>query len=92
MLVVYCPAYGTLRQELDLVGEDSAVFKLIGPALIRQDLVEAKANVSKRLEFIGGELSRLVTQLRVPQEKLQRAQEQARSSVGRTELPSVTEV
>lgn len=60
------------------MGEDSVVYKLIGPALIRQDLVEAKANVSKRLEFIGGELARLLQQQRAPQEKLRRAQEQAR--------------
>lgn len=56
------------------------VFKLIGPALIRQDLVEAKANVSKRLEFIGGELARLLQQQRGPQDKLRRAQEQARAA------------
>ena len=70
-----------ITQELDLVGEDSVVFKLIGPALIKQDLVEAKANVSKRLEFIGGELARLLQQQRAPQEKLRRAQEQARSAL-----------
>ena len=56
------------------------VYKLIGPALIKQDLVEAQANVSKRLEFIGGELARLLQQLRAPQEKLRRAQEQARAA------------
>ena len=56
------------------------MFKLIGPALIRQDLVEAKANVSKRLEFIGGELARMLQQQRAPQEKLRRAQEQARAA------------
>ena len=57
------------------------VYKLIGPALIKQDLVEAKANVSKRLEFIGGELARLLQQQRAPQEKLRRAQEQARAGL-----------
>jgi prefoldin beta subunit len=31
------------------------VFKLIGPVLVKQDLVEAKSNVGKRLEFIGNE-------------------------------------
>ncbi len=63
-------------QELDLVKEDSTVYKLIGPTLIKQDLVEAKANVSKRLGYISNELTRLAAQLRAPQEKLQRAQEQ----------------
>ena len=31
------------------------MFKLIGPVLIKQDLVEAKSNVTKRLEFIQNE-------------------------------------
>ncbi len=31
------------------------MFKLIGPVLIRQDLVEARANVTKRLEYISSE-------------------------------------
>jgi len=35
------------------------VFKLIGPVLIKQDLVEAKSNVGKRLEFISNETERL---------------------------------
>jgi hypothetical protein len=36
--------------------EDAAVYKLVGPMLIKQDLMEAKSNVSKRLEYIGGEM------------------------------------
>ena len=35
--------------------EDAAVFKLVGPVLIPQDLIEAKANVAKRLEYMTGE-------------------------------------
>jgi prefoldin beta subunit len=35
------------------------VYKLIGPVLIKQDLVEAKSNVEKRLEFIQNETERL---------------------------------
>ena len=35
------------------------MFKLIGPVLIKQDLVEAKSNVQKRLEFIQNETERL---------------------------------
>lgn len=30
------------------------MYKMIGPALVRQDTLEAQSNVSKRLEFIGG--------------------------------------
>lgn len=46
-------------QELDLLDDDATVFKLIGPAMIKQDLVEAKTNVSKRLEYIQGEMRRI---------------------------------
>jgi prefoldin beta subunit len=54
-----------LLQELNLLGDDSNVFKLIGPALIKQDLVEAKSNVSKRIEYIKGELERVEGQIKV---------------------------
>ncbi len=42
-------------QELERLEPDASVFKLVGPVLIRQDLVEARANVTKRLEFISAE-------------------------------------
>lgn len=35
---------------------DANVYKLIGSALIKQDRVEAQQNVSKRLDFIKGEM------------------------------------
>lgn len=40
------------------------MFKLIGPALIKQDQVEAKSNVSKRIEYIKGELERVDGQIK----------------------------
>ena len=43
-------------QELELCDADTNVFKLIGPTLIKQDLTEAKANVGKRIDYIGSEL------------------------------------
>ena len=46
-------------QELELLDEDAKVYKQIGPALIRQDHIEATSNVSKRLEFIGAEIKRI---------------------------------
>lgn len=63
-------------QELDLASEDTKVYKLIGPTLIRQDLVEAKSNVNKRLDFIKGELSRLDTRLSDYQSKASKRQQQ----------------
>ena len=41
-----------VKEELDLAGDDTKVFKLIGPALVNQDLTEAKGNVEKRIEYI----------------------------------------
>merc|ERR1712168_990555 len=47
-----------VKDELDHLEEDAKVFKLIGPALIRQDTNDAKQNVNKRIEYISGELKR----------------------------------
>ena len=41
-----------VKEELDLADESTKVFKLIGPALVTQDLSEAKGNVQKRIEYI----------------------------------------
>ena len=63
-------------QELDLAHEDAKVYKLIGPTLIKQDPVEARSNVNKRLEFINGELSRLDARLTAHQGKASKRQQQ----------------
>merc|ERR1712170_218024 len=47
-----------VKEELDHLETGANVFKLVGPALIRQDLDEAKGNVDKRIEYISGELKR----------------------------------
>mmetsp|Transcript_36147 Transcript_36147/g.80435 ORF Transcript_36147/g.80435 Transcript_36147/m.80435 type:complete len:125 (-) Transcript_36147:595-969(-) len=51
-------------EELNRLDEDANVYKLIGPTLIKQDLVEAKSNVSKRLEYIKGEMERVDNQIK----------------------------
>ncbi|KAK9823887.1 hypothetical protein WJX72_006190 [[Myrmecia] bisecta] len=63
-------------KELEMLEEDANVYKLIGPALVKQDPVEAKSNVSKRLEFIRGELGRLDSQLKNYEEKQQKKGQQ----------------
>lgn len=63
-------------QELKLLSEGAAVYKMIGPALVKQDTLEAQSNVNKRLEFIGGELKRLDSQLQQLEEKQRKKQEQ----------------
>lgn len=46
-------------KELELLDDEANVYKLIGPLLVKQDLVEAKPNVSKRIQYITTELRRL---------------------------------
>lgn len=43
-------------QELELVEADAEVYKMIGPALVKQDKSEALVNVNKRIDFINTEL------------------------------------
>merc|ERR1712241_1619076 len=47
-----------VKEELDLADGGAKIFKLIGPALVPQDLGEAKGNVEKRISYIAGELKR----------------------------------
>lgn len=61
---MHIPSAPCSLQELNRLGDDANVFKLIGPALIRQDLVEAKSNVSKRIEYIKGEMDRSESQIK----------------------------
>jgi prefoldin beta subunit len=42
-------------EELKSLEEGASVYKLIGPMLAKQDVVEATSNVMKRLEFINAE-------------------------------------
>lgn len=55
----YCTVLTALVQELGRLDDSAVVYKLIGPAMIKQDLLEANTNVSKRLEYINGEVKRI---------------------------------
>lgn len=46
-----------------MLTEDSDVFKLVGPVLMKVDLEESKGNVAKRLEFIEGEITKIDNQI-----------------------------
>ncbi|KAG7376076.1 Prefoldin subunit 6 [Phytophthora pseudosyringae] len=52
-----------VKKELDLLDDESKVYKLVGPVLLKQDADEAKSNVNKRLEFINNELSKVNTKI-----------------------------
>ncbi|KAL9904058.1 probable prefoldin subunit 6 [Glossina fuscipes] len=45
-------------EELKLLGPENKVYKLYGPALVKQDLEESRQNVGKRIEYISKELKR----------------------------------
>jgi prefoldin beta subunit len=50
-----------VQHELELISDSSpsAVYKKIGPVLIKQDLDEAKETVKKRIEYIGSEKEKM---------------------------------
>ena len=51
----------TAAQEFGSLTPENTVYKLIGPVLVKQDQLDAKANVETRLEFIKSEMyARLV--------------------------------
>lgn len=45
-----------VRKELDFIGENDIVYKLTGPLLVKEDISEAKQNVTKRVDFINSEM------------------------------------
>lgn len=70
-----------VAEELARLDESASVFKLIGPALVKQDPAEAKANVAKRLEYIRGEAARVDRQLKALQEKGAARQQEVRAAL-----------
>lgn len=68
-----------VKEELDLINEENVVYKLIGPALIRQDLEEARQNVSKRVDYIQQEIKRHGNTI----EKLEKDAESKRDNIGK---------
>ncbi|KAI3396092.1 hypothetical protein diail_509 [Diaporthe ilicicola] len=61
-----------VKSEFGKLKDDEAIYKLIGPALLKQDKVEAEATVDGRLEFINKEIVRQEAQIKETQEKLER--------------------
>jgi prefoldin beta subunit len=44
-----------VNSEILLLQEDTEVYKMIGPTLVKQDLQEAKTNVEKRIKYFKKE-------------------------------------
>nr|XP_046262034.1 prefoldin subunit 6 [Scatophagus argus] len=64
-----------VKEEFDLLDSTNTVYKLIGPVLVKQDLDEAKATVTKRLEYINGEIQRYETHLKDLEKKSEQHRE-----------------
>ncbi|CAF0733877.1 unnamed protein product [Brachionus calyciflorus] len=47
-----------VKEELDLLKKEDAIYKLVGPVLLKQDLVEASQTVEKRIDYIQNEIKR----------------------------------
>merc|ERR1711953_925436 len=47
---------GQFEAQLDLLGEDSVVYKLLGPVLVKQDKEEAVSTVKNRADYMENEL------------------------------------
>ncbi|CBZ56008.1 putative prefoldin subunit [Neospora caninum Liverpool] len=47
-----------VAKELSQLEEDSVLYKVVGPVLVRQNRGDATATVNKRLDYIRGELQR----------------------------------
>ncbi|SNX82231.1 related to YKE2 - Gim complex component [Melanopsichium pennsylvanicum] len=53
-----------VSNEFRKLTQNNQVYKLIGPVLVKQDQIEAKTNVDKRIEFIKDEITRVETQIK----------------------------
>ncbi|KAL0482255.1 prefoldin subunit 6 [Acrasis kona] len=49
----------TVQAEFNLIKDDTEVYKMIGPTLVKQDAVEAKSNIDKRINYFKKEQSRI---------------------------------
>ncbi|QPG73056.1 hypothetical protein FOA43_000360 [Brettanomyces nanus] len=65
-----------VKEEFDKLKKDTKIYKQIGPVLMPQDETEAKMNVDKRLEFIGGEIERVEKKIEVEQVQFSKARDE----------------
>ena len=61
-------------QEFNGLAEESGIYKLVGPVLLKQDRTEALSAVNGRLDYIGKEITRTdgrIKEFQAVNEKLQ---------------------
>jgi prefoldin beta subunit len=60
-----------VKEEFETLNDDSNVYKLMGPVLLKQDKLEAEDNVNKRLEFITSEIEKVEKNIKSTQNEMQ---------------------
>ncbi|RAL10853.1 tubulin-binding prefolding complex subunit YKE2 [Aspergillus homomorphus CBS 101889] len=58
-----------VQKEFDSLDDDSNIYKLVGPVLLKQEKTEAVMAVNGRLEFIEKEIKRIEGQIKENQDK-----------------------
>ncbi|KAK5074657.1 Prefoldin subunit 6 [Lithohypha guttulata] len=53
-----------VQKEFKGLAEDSDIYRLVGPVLLKQDKSEANSTVDGRLDFIGKEITRTETRIK----------------------------
>ncbi|KAF9056494.1 Prefoldin [Panaeolus papilionaceus] len=69
-----------VKKEFAQLKPENAVYKLIGPVLVKQDQVEAKTNVETRLDFIRSEIRRVESQIKDIEGKQEKKKSEVRNS------------
>jgi prefoldin beta subunit len=62
-------------RELEDVGEDGTIYKMMGGVLIKQEHVEAVSNVKKRMDWIKAEETRCMESIEALQKKASKVME-----------------
>lgn len=57
-----------VQKEFTSLADDSGIYKLVGPVLLKQDKTEALSAVEGRLDFIGKEITRTEARIKELQE------------------------
>jgi prefoldin beta subunit len=61
-----------VKSEFGKLKDGEVIYKLIGPALLKQERAEAEATVDGRLDFINKDIARQEGKIKEIQEKLER--------------------
>lgn len=64
-----------VKKELEVLDDDAVLYKLVGPVLIKQEVMESKMNVDSRLKYFTEELARIDAATKENQEQQEKQKE-----------------